>query len=64
VLGDFFCLGKEVPVFYDPQDQDRAVRTPGIAREAMILPGFGAGVLLFSLVIPAIVLKVQKSGGF
>ena len=50
-LGKFFYLGKEVPVFYDPQDPDRAVLTPGIAREAMILPGFGAGVLLFSLII-------------
>jgi hypothetical protein len=63
-LGRFFWLGKEVPVFYDPEDPDRAVLTPGIAREAMILPGFGTGVLLFSVVILAIVLHVQKSGGF
>jgi hypothetical protein len=63
-LGNFYSLGKEVPVFYDPRDQDRAVLTPGIAREAMILPGFGAGVLLFSLVILAIVINLRKSGAF
>jgi Protein of unknown function (DUF3592) len=63
-LGNFFYLGREVPVFYDPKDPDRAVLTPGIAREAMILPGFGAGVFLFSLVILAILFNVRKSGGF
>lgn len=63
-LGDFYSLGKEVPVFYDPKDQDRAVLTPGIAREAMILPGFGAGVFVFSLVILAIVLNLRHSGAF
>jgi hypothetical protein len=63
-LGNFYSLGKEVPVFYDPKDQDRAVLTPGIAREAMILPGFGAGALVFSLVILAIVLNLRKSGAF
>jgi hypothetical protein len=63
-LGNFYSLGKEVPVFYDPMDQDRAVLTPGIAREAMILPGFGAGVFVFSLVILAIVLNLRKSGAF
>jgi hypothetical protein len=63
-LGNFYCLGKEVPVFYDPQDEDRAVLTPGVAREAMILPGFGAGVFLFSLAILALVFNLRNSGAF
>ncbi len=44
-----FPRGKPLTIFYNPNEPDTAVLSPGIRRFAWILPGAGLGFMLFGV---------------
>lgn len=50
-IAERYPRGKAVQVWYSPQNPDLAALEPGIAQEALWLPGAGAAFLLFGLAV-------------
>jgi hypothetical protein len=50
-IAGHYEVGKQFPVFYDPENPSLSVLKPGIASEAFWLPGAGAAFLFFGLAV-------------
>lgn len=50
-IARLYPLGKQVTVYYSPENPDLGVLEPGIYKEAYWLPGAGAAFLLFGLAV-------------